>query len=151
MIKTIVIWIGFSTLGFASAWFYQANRYELKLVQQTNEYAIAVSKANEEALLQVQHFQKAKDEAENKAKNRITVVNRSLIAANNELVGLRNQLEVASNSMSTASCDSIRNYTTTLNNVFGECSAALTDLARQADEHAIDALMLQEAWPIPKP
>lgn len=31
--------------------------------------------------------------------------------------------------------------------LFSECAAALTDMARKADGHASDALMMRDAWP----
>jgi chromosome segregation ATPase len=148
MIPIALVFAGVAAIsGFTSAWLYQENRYEAKLAQQTTAHATALATANADALAKTLSLQKAKDDAEKKANARIASANRAISAANFELDGLRNELAITSSSLSTASCDSVRDYTATLNTVFGECTSKLGGLAKEADGHAIDSLKLQESWP----
>ena len=71
------------------------------------------------------------------AADRLAAVNR----------GLRDDLASQRRDLSGASLDACRQYAATLNTVFGECSAAVEGLAGQAQGHAADALMYQDAWP----
>lgn len=59
---------------------------------------------------------------------------------------LRGDLKVSRSQLSRASADAVREYAATLGDVFSECSAEVEEVARKATGHAIDSLMLQEAW-----
>jgi predicted methyltransferase len=48
---------------------------------------------------------------------------------------------------SKASRDALTQYTTTLSAVLSECQRAYTGMAKEADGHASDSLMYQQAWP----
>lgn len=60
---------------------------------------------------------------------------------------LREQLTAQQEQLASASCSSVRDYASTLNELFGECTAAYQDVAAKADHHASDTVMLLEAWP----
>lgn len=86
-------------------------------------------------------------EAINEAKQREVKLAASLAAANRTADGLRVQLTEAHSRLSAATCQTVREYAATVNELFGECVGAYQGMAGQADGHASDALMLQEAWP----
>lgn len=92
-------------------------------------------------------LQKRKDDAIEKANKRAQankVAADALTAANR---GLRNDLANQRRDLSTASESAIRQYASTANSVFGECSAEVERLAGAAQGHSSDSLMLLEAWP----
>jgi hypothetical protein len=70
---------------------------------------------------------------------------RANIAARTELERLRRDLDASS--VASASLTSLRAYTRTLQTLFGECSAALEEMGRTADGHALDARTLRNSWP----
>jgi hypothetical protein len=92
-------------------------------------------------------WQKGKDDALEKANKRAA----DLQAAADKLAalnrGLRNELTDQRGKLSTASIAAVRQYATAANLVFGECSAEVERLAKDADGHSSDSLMLQQAWP----
>jgi hypothetical protein len=105
---------------------------------------IAAEKASREKELALQH---TKDEAVNAAAVREKNLRAALAAARVAGDGLRNDLTAARGDLSRASIGSIRAYTATLGAVFAECSAEVERLGGEAQGHASDSLMLQQAWP----
>lgn len=92
-------------------------------------------------------WQKGKDDALEKANKRAAdlQVSADKLASLNR--GLRNDLTDQRSKLSTASSAAVRQYAATANVVFGECSAEVERLAKVADGHSSDSLMLQQAWP----
>jgi hypothetical protein len=110
------------------------------------EYSQAMAQAGQNAMLESARLQKLKDEALNEA-NKIAQANaKSAASARAELDRLRRQI-ASSNDLSAATCPSTRQYATTLATVFGECSTRLTEVAKDADGHAVDSRTLEKAWP----
>lgn len=68
-------------------------------------------------------------------------------AANRTVDSLRDQLTTARAGLPQSTCEAARNYAATLGDVFGSCTARLTELAEKADGHASDAKTLEQAWP----
>ena len=86
-------------------------------------------------------------EAQSNARKRETQLKRDVDSARAIAGGLRDQLTNATSRLPSASCDSSRQYATTVSELLGECAAAYQGVAEQADRHASDAVMLLEAWP----
>lgn len=111
------------------------------------EYAAKTLVAEQAARAREQALQFQVTKAQNDAQARQTILvadaARTAVVANS----LRNQLAIARRDLSSASIASTRKYATTLNDVFGECTAGYSALARQADGHASDSLMYQQGWP----
>ena len=103
--------------------------------------AVAQARAQEQA-----HAQKVQ-EALNAANTRAQKAQAAAAAARRTADSLRDDLNTASTDLPSASCSSIREYTATLNGIFGECTREVERLAAAAQGHASDALTLQEAWP----
>ena len=86
-------------------------------------------------------------EARTNASKRETDLRRAVDSARAVVGSLRDQLAAATSRLPSATCDASREYATTINELFGQCAQAYQGMAEQADRHANDALMLQEAWP----
>lgn len=61
---------------------------------------------------------------------------------------LRGQLQAAERSLATASATAVREYASTVGEVFGQCVQRYSELGRKADGHAIDAAACRAAWPV---
>jgi len=107
--------------------------------------AVAQARAQEQA-----HTQKVQ-EALNAANTRAQKAQAAAAAARRTADSLRDDLNTARTDLPSASCSSIREYTATLNGIFGECTREVERLAAAAQGHASDALTLQQAWPRSNP
>ena len=140
-----------AAVGLASAtgaWLYQENRYEAILAEREATHATELAKATANALAETVRLQKAKDEAERKHQGRVDALSRDLARTRSVADGLRGDLEAARVAVPGASCGSLRAHAATLNAIFSECTAEAERLAESADRHALDALMLKQAWPV---
>ena len=86
-------------------------------------------------------------DAQNEARTRESALVAAADNARLERDGLRDDLSTIRDRLSSASSDSLRKYAATANAVLQECTDQLTELARKADGHASDALMLSQGWP----
>ena len=146
MILTVLRYLVPAFLGILIGFTVQGWRKDVTIsdLKASHETAIATSiaLAHEETI----RLQRIKDEAIEKA-NRLAQAN--ALAANraqSELNRMRDKLSQDSRSLSSATYESLVDYTVSLQIVFGECSAELTELARKADGHALDAKTLKESW-----
>jgi hypothetical protein len=135
-----------AVIAFGAGWTANGWRLNGKIDRMVAEYSQAMAQAGQNAMLESARLQKLKDEALNEA-NKIAQANaKSAASARSELDRLRRQL-ASSNDLSAATCASTRQYATTLATVFGECSTRLTEVAKDADGHAVDSRTLEKAWP----
>ena len=102
----------------------------------------SVAQAHEETL----RLQRIKDEAIEKANKLVQSNAASADRARSELERMRVQLRQDTVTVSQATRESLSDYTIALQFVFAECSSELTEMARKADGHALDARTLKEAW-----
>ena len=128
-----------------AGWTANGWRLNAKIDRIHAEHAQDLTKANADALAKYTDMERKKQEALNEANKQAQHNARAADAARTELERLRQQ--IASGSVSTATCGSVRNYATTLQAVFGECAARLEWLAKEADGHALDSRTLNGAWP----
>ena len=135
-------------LGMATAWFWQAHKYDARIAETARAQAVALATANAEALKQTTELQRKKDAALKLAQDRATANANAAATARAESDSLRTQLASAGVQLSGASCASVRDYTATLSVVFDQCQRSYQDLADKADGHASDARTLMESWPV---
>ena len=128
-----------------AGWTANGWRLNAKIDRIHAEHAQDLTKANADALAKYTDMERKKQEVLNEANKQAQRNARAADAARTELERLRQQ--IASGSVSTATCGSVRNYATTLQAVFGECAARLEWLAKEADGHALDSRTLNGAWP----
>lgn len=106
-----------------------------------------LAKANAEALDEYARLeakkQAAVDAAAEQAQRNAAAADR----ARSDADRLRAQLATADR-VSTATVASLREYTTTLQSVFGECLIEYREMGKAADGHATDSRALREAWPL---
>lgn len=134
-----------AALAGIAGWTANGWRLNAKIDRIHAEHAQDLAKANADALAKYTDMERKKQEALNEANKQAQRNARAADAARTELERLRQQ--IASGSVSTATCGSVRNYATTLQAVFGECAARLEWLAKEADGHALDSRTLNGAWP----
>lgn len=134
--------------SFASAWGIQGDRYDRVIAEQRAAQSALLVEAYAHAKRETERLQEKANEAERKHQGHLADLRRDLARTRSTADGLRSDLTATRSAMPTASCDSIRQHATTLNTVFGECTAEIEGLAGQAQGHAIDTLKLLESWPI---
>ncbi len=111
------------------------------------EYDQKALKASEAARTKERELQTQLQVAQNEARKREADLNLAANAARTERDGMRDELAASNDRMSRASLASLRQYAATANNVLRECTEKYTELAREADRHASDSLMLSQGWP----
>ena len=144
-LKTIVT-VAVIAAVFVAGWTTNGWRLNAQIDRMVTEHATQLAKANADALARYAAMEKKKQEALDEA-NRIAQRNATAAAsARADAQRLRDQV-ATSDRVSTATVASLRNYTTTLGIVFGECVSEVEGLAKAADGHALDSRTLRGAWP----
>jgi hypothetical protein len=119
-----------------------------QLSQLKTEYATAQFNALEKANAETIRLQAAKDNAEKLAQARQSALSRSIAANRDALARLRDTITdtapvcVSSNPEAPTSAN-----TDPARELFAQCAGTLADMAREADGHLNDKLMLLDAWP----
>lgn len=112
-----------------------------------NEYTQRALLASEAARKRELTLQNQLQEAQNEARTREIALSAAADGARLERDGLRDELATVSNRLSSATADTLRKYAAAANLVLQQCIDRYSELAKKADGHASDALMLQRAWP----
>ena len=136
-----------AALAATGAWQVQAWRYGGQITRIELAQHDRAERAIRAALARATDLQHQKDEALNEATKRAQRNAVAAAAARTESDGLRDELAAARERLPDAACPTVRDYAATVGAVFGQCAAVFEDLARAADGHASDALMLEQAWP----
>ena len=134
-------------IALAALWGYGNHQHGLGYAQAQNEYTQRALVASEAARKREFALQNQLQEAQNEFKLHQIAATAAADAARNELDGLRGELTSISDRLSRASADSLREFAKTANALLAECADRYSKLAQKADQHANDALMLQQAWP----
>lgn len=87
------------------------------------------------------------DNAIQLAQERETALKADAAVARAANVSLRESLAKADQRIREATRPALDEYASTVTELFGECSAAYTELAEKADGHASDAMKFRDAWP----
>lgn len=112
-------------------------------ITQAQETAKAVKVAHDKEVA----YQSQIIEAQNDATKRNQTLKAAADSARAESLSLRDELSAARASLPKLADDAVRKYADAASIVFSECSDALTGMAKEADGHSSDSLMLQQAWP----
>ena len=129
---------GFTTNGW---------RLNSKIDNMVAEHSMAVMVATEKAAQETTRLQKEKDDAIAKAQLQIQANAAAAAAARRERDGLRDDLAASRVAIANASIGSLREHASALTTVFEQCAGQLEEMARIADGHATDTVMLLDAWP----
>lgn len=133
-------------IGSIVGWTANGWRLNARIDQMIAKHSLDLSKATEAAMDESARLQKLKDDALNEA-NKIAQKNAADAAnARTQLDRVRKQL-ASSVTIGSATCASTRNYASTLALVFGECATRLTEVAKDADGHALDSRTCHNAFP----
>ena len=134
-------------LAFGAGWKVQAWRYDAQIATTAAQYAEALASANQKALDDTIKMQRTKDDAIKAAEQRAAQNAAAAASARRDADGLRAQLSGVPARIARATDSAVREYAATASVVFVECVGAYQDLAGQADGHAADVRLMQEAWP----
>lgn len=144
-------------VGAAGAWAVQSWRYDARIadIERTHSEAIATAQSThihalEAAREQTAQYQQNAHQAAQDAASRIAAADVDLRRNRGELDRLRDAIRARPHVACTVPDDSTATSAVpadTAGDVLGECAAALADMARAADGHASDAVMLRDAWP----
>jgi hypothetical protein len=136
-----------AAVAFAAGFTTNGWRLNAKIDSMVAEHSLAVQAATEKAMQETTRLQKEKDDAIAKAQLQIQANAAAAASARRERDGLRDDLAASRVAIASASISSLREHTSTLTTVFEQCSAELEEMARHADGHATDTVMLLNAWP----
>ena len=138
---------GLVTAAFIAGFMIQGWRMDSVISEINNTNLKALNTATQKVLDESIQLQRKKDAALRNVQLKAQQNAAAASAAQSELDGLRNYNARNSASIAGSTCTSVRDYSTTATTVFSECTAALTDMARKAEGHALDARTLIQAWP----
>lgn len=152
-LPTLPIWVKVAAYAaLAAILLISFNIWESKI--ESRGYDRAKSEYTQKALIATQAARARETElqtqlqvAQNEARKREADLAIAADSARAERDGLRDELTTISDRLSRASADSLRQYARTANAVLQECTDRYSELARKADGHASDALMLTQGWP----
>ena len=146
MITRAIPYLLTAALSASAAWAWQANTYTRQIAVIQTEYAQAQHRAVEVANAETIRLAAQAQSAQRTAEAR----RRSLAADHAGAVSELDRLRLAADSASRSCAGATGSDTApadTLTELFGECAAALVDVAGAADGHSLDVRMLLEAWP----
>ena len=110
-------------------------------------YQDAIDQAQEEKATIMKTWSAKIIEVEQNAIKKIQDANAAARSADLAASGLSKQLSEANKRLSSASHQTIVEYTITSNELLEACTAEYRSMAEKADGHAIDAKRLSEVWP----
>lgn len=157
MTPAIILGAAAVAIGAAGAWTVQSWRYEAQIadIKRTHTQAVATTqathiKALEQAREQTIVYQQQAHQAAQDAASRVAAADVAMRRNRTELERLRDAIRIrhaTACAMPYAATATSAESTDTVGDVLGECAATVTELARTADGHASDAVMLRDAWP----
>jgi hypothetical protein len=114
--------------------------------QAANEHATEALRASEDARAQERQWQAKLQKAQHEAKIRENKIQADVDSVRAERNRLRKQLAINHTRLPAVSRNAINHYTATLSDIFEQCTKRLEEVARAADGHANDVLMLSSAF-----
>ena len=124
---------------------------DVRVAKAIKPYEDAIDQAQEEKATIMQTWSDKYIEVEQNAIKKIQDANAAARAADVAASGLSKQLSEANKRLSSASHQTIVEYTITSNELLEACTAEYRSMAEKADGHAIDVERLSEVWPVEKP
>lgn len=120
---------------------------EADIAKAIKPYEDAIDQAQKEKVTIMQTWSAKIIEVEQNAIKKIQDANAAARSADLAVSGLSKQLGEANKRLSTASKETIIEYTFTNSELLEACTAEYRGMAEKADGHAIDVDRLSEAWP----
>lgn len=130
-----------------AAWQAQGWRMGQQLQAERTAHAETYAAATQAINASQQRINQTIAEARNAAAQRERQLRAASDSLRDELDGLREQARESNRFLSTAGVDAARARAATATALLEKCAAEYQALARQADGHANDSLMLQQSWP----
>ena len=124
---------------------------DVRMAKAIKPYEDAIDQAQKEKATIMQTWSDKYIKVEQNAIKKIQDANASARAADVAASGLSKQLSEANKRLSSASHQTIVEYTITSNELLEACTAEYRSMAEKADGHAIDVERLNEVWPVEKP
>ena len=134
-------------LGAVGAWQIQAWRYNAQIQSMQTEFTKTVAAAERNAQAQERRLNTQIQEARDAAAKREQNLRRDGDALRSELNWLRVEATDASRGLPNDTACPANNRAATALKLFDQCAVEYEKMARHAQGHANDAMMLQEAWP----
>lgn len=122
-------------------------KVKTEVAKAVKTYEKAIAKAQTEALAKEKTYQDNLLKAEQNANQKIKTANDDAVAADRAANSLSKQLSEAKRNLSNAPRETIIKYITVQSDVFEQCTAEYTKMARSCDAERIDKEKLIEAWP----
>lgn len=107
----------------------------------------SIAKAQEQKAITEKAWSDKYIEVEKNAIKKIQDANATARSADLAASGLSKQLSEANKHLSSASKQTIINYTITNSELLEACTAEYRSMAEKADQHSLDAMRLSESWP----
>ena len=123
------------------------NACDVRIAKAIEPYQTAISKAQEQKAVTEKVWSDKYIEVEQNAIKKIQDANAAARSADVAASGLSKQLSEANKRLSTASHQTIVEYTITNSELLEACTAEYRSMAEKADGHAIDVERLSEVWP----
>ncbi|WP_353170825.1 hypothetical protein [Acinetobacter rudis] len=123
------------------------DKVKTEVAKAIKPYEQAIAKAHAEALAKEKIYQSNLLKAEQNANQKIKAANDDALAADRAANSLSKQLSEAKRSLSNASRETIIKYIIIQSDVFEQCTAEYTKMARSCDAERIDKEKLIDAWP----
>ena len=120
---------------------------DVRVAKAIKPYEDAIDQAQKEKATIMQTWSAKTIEVEQNAIKKIQDANAAARSADLAASGLSKQLSEANKRLSTASKETIIEYTVTNSELLEACTAEYRSMAEKADGHAIDVERLSEAWP----
>ena len=120
---------------------------DVRVAKAIKPYEDAIDQAQEEKATIMQTWSDKYIEVEQNAIKKIQDANAAARSADVAASGLSKQLSEANKRLSTASHQTIIEYTITNSELLEACTAEYRSMAEKADGHAIDVERLSEVWP----
>lgn len=124
---------------------------DARVAKAIKPYDDAIDRAQEEKATIMKTWSDKYIQVEQNAIKKIQDANAAARSADVAASGLSKQLSEANKRLSTASHQTIVEYTITNSELLEACTAEYRGMAEKADGHAIDVERLSEAWPEEKP
>lgn len=135
-----------ATVSAAITWNYQSSKYENKISDIKTEYLKAQFKAVEKAHAETIRLQEQKDNAEKQAQKRQAALLADVKSSRNALTRVSDAADAAIRAAQESHSSCVANAST-LRIVFGQCTARLVEVGKDAQGHLEDKRTLVESWP----
>ncbi|WP_336933174.1 hypothetical protein [Acinetobacter bereziniae] len=126
----------------------QIKKLEQQYKTYVQEQEAIVLKAKASAALKEKQWSQQQLKAEQYYNAKIKQIESDSRLASASADSLSKQLKIASSRLSSASKETIIDYTNTNSNILQNCITEYRTVAEKADGHAADAERLSEAWPL---